>query len=67
MAVITHNPVLFTASLRMNLDPFEEHRDKEHLDAFREVYLVAKGKDELSNKLKENDTELRYAISDQGV
>ena len=67
MAVITQNPVLFTASLRMNLDPFEEHRDKEHWDAFREVYLVAKGKDELSNKLKENDTELRYAISDQGV
>ena len=29
IAVITQKPVLFTGILRMNLDPFEEHKDKE--------------------------------------
>lgn len=29
MSVITQNPVLFTSSLRMNLDPFEEHDNRD--------------------------------------
>ena len=39
MAVITQNPVLFSASLRMNLDPFEEYDDKELWDALEEAGL----------------------------
>ena len=39
MSVITQNPVLFTGSLRMNLDPFEEYDDKELWDALEEASL----------------------------
>ncbi|XP_068762329.1 ATP-binding cassette sub-family C member 4-like [Montipora capricornis] len=39
MAVITQNPVLFTASLRMNLDPFKEYQDKELWDVLEEAGL----------------------------
>ena len=39
MAVITQNPVLFTASLRMNLDPFEEYEDTELWDVLEEAGL----------------------------
>ena len=47
-AVITQNPVLFTGSLRMNLDPFEQYGDKELWDALEEVNLKA-----MVNKLPE--------------
>ena len=41
MAVITQNPVLFTGTLRMNLDPFEEHEDKEIWNALKDASLGA--------------------------
>ena len=41
MAVITQNPVLFTGSLRMNLDPFEEYEDQELWDALEKARLKA--------------------------
>ena len=56
MAVITQNPVLFTTSLRMNLDPFEEHQDKELWDALEEASLktmVEKLPRQLSEEVKE--------------
>ncbi|XP_068761708.1 ATP-binding cassette sub-family C member 4-like [Montipora capricornis] len=39
MAVITQDPVLFTASLRVNLDPFKEYEDKELWDVLEEASL----------------------------
>ena len=42
MSVITQNPVLFAGSLRMNLDPFEEHGDRELWDALEHANLKAK-------------------------
>ena len=56
MAVITQNPVLFTTSLRMNLDPFEEHQDKELWDALEEASLktmVEKLPGKLNEEVKE--------------
>ena len=56
MAVITQNPVLFTTSLRMNLDPFEEHQDKELWDALEEASLktmVEKLPRQLNEEVKE--------------
>ena len=41
MAVITQNPVLFTGSLRMNLDPFDEYGDKELWEALEQASLKA--------------------------
>ena len=59
MAVITQNPVLFTASLRMNLDPFEEHEDKELWVALEEASLrtmVEKLPRQLREEVKESGT-----------
>lgn len=39
MSVITQNPVLFTGSLRMNMDPFGEYEDEEIWDALEEASL----------------------------
>lgn len=39
MSVITQNPFLFTGSLRMNLDPFDEHDDRELWDALEQASL----------------------------
>ena len=41
MAVITQNPVLFTVTLRMNLDPFEEYEDMEIWNALKDASLGA--------------------------
>ena len=39
MSVIMQNPVLFTGSLRMNLDPFEEHDDRDLWNALEKSNL----------------------------
>ena len=41
MSVITQDPILFNGSLRMNLDPFEKHRDQEIWTALEEASLMA--------------------------
>ena len=56
MSVITQNPILFTGSLRMNLDPFQEYSDQELWDALEEASLknlVEKLPKQLSEKIKE--------------
>ena len=56
MAVITQNPILFTGSLRMNLDPFQEYSDQELWDALEEASLknmVEKLPKQLSEEIKE--------------
>jgi len=56
MSVISQDPVLFTGSLRMNLDPFEEHDDKELWDALEEASLktmVKRLPQQLSEEIKE--------------
>ena len=56
MSVITQNPILFTGSLRMNLDPFEEYADQELWDALEEASLkttVKKLPKQLSEEIKE--------------
>ena len=56
MSVISQNPVLFTGSLRMNLDPFKEHDDKELWDTLEEASLktmVKRLPKQLSEEIKE--------------
>ena len=56
MSVITQNPILFTGSLRMNLDPFQEYSDQELWDALEEASLknmVKKLPKQLSEEVKE--------------
>jgi len=56
ISVISQGPVLFTGSLRMNLDHFEEHDDKELWDALEEASLKSMVKrlpQQLSEEIKE--------------
>ena len=56
ISVITQNPILFTGSLRMNLDPFQEYSDQELWEALEEASLknmVEKLPKQLSEEIKE--------------
>ena len=59
MAVITQDPVLFSGSLRRNLDPFSLYEDHDMWSALEEVQLKTLVRDlpeQLEYKLKESGT-----------
>jgi len=39
LSIIPQTPVVFTGSIRRNLDPFDSHSDQELLDVLEEVGL----------------------------
>lgn len=43
ISIIPQEPVLFSATLRYNLDPFNEYEDKELWNALEEVSRVVQG------------------------
>ncbi|XP_070850344.1 ATP-binding cassette sub-family C member 4-like [Chaetodon trifascialis] len=51
MSIIPQDPVLFTGSMRKNLDPFNQHTDEELWNALQEVQLKA-AVEELPAKLE---------------
>jgi ATP-binding cassette subfamily C (CFTR/MRP) protein 1 len=56
ISIIPQDPVLFTGTVRFNLDPFEEHSDAEVWDALRRAYLqtyIESSKDGLQMKVEE--------------
>ena len=58
ISVLSQSPVLFSGSLRKNLDPLQKHRDDELWDALREVEL---------NRLVENlEGQLEYELLERG-
>ncbi|XP_022358424.1 multidrug resistance-associated protein 4 isoform X4 [Enhydra lutris kenyoni] len=63
MSIIPQEPVLFTGTMRKNLDPFNEHTDEELWNALTEVQLK-EAIEELPGKL---DTELAESGSNFSV
>uniref|UniRef100_A0A8D0YX13 Cystic fibrosis transmembrane conductance regulator n=1 Tax=Sus scrofa TaxID=9823 RepID=A0A8D0YX13_PIG len=63
MSIIPQEPVLFTGTMRKNLDPFNEHTDEELWDALKEVQLKEAVED-LPGKM---DTELAESGSNFSV
>ncbi|KAM9344115.1 LOW QUALITY PROTEIN: ATP-binding cassette sub-family C member 4-like [Pholidichthys leucotaenia] len=51
MSIIPQDPVLFTGTMRKNLDPFKQHTDEELWNALQEVQMKAVV-EELPNKLE---------------
>ncbi|XP_057709528.1 ATP-binding cassette sub-family C member 4-like isoform X3 [Corythoichthys intestinalis] len=51
MSIIPQDPVLFTGSMRKNLDPFSEHTDEDLWNALQEVQMRG-AVEELPNKLE---------------
>ncbi|XP_006879633.1 PREDICTED: multidrug resistance-associated protein 4 [Elephantulus edwardii] len=63
MSIIPQEPVLFTGTMRKNLDPFNEHTDEELWNALKEVQL----KEAIEDLPAKMDTELAESGSNFSV
>ncbi|KAJ5290963.1 hypothetical protein N7478_000214 [Penicillium angulare] len=59
LAIIPQNPVLFSGTVRSNLDPFQEHDDSELLSALTEV--------QYTGSTKNTSSELETPVSEGGL
>ncbi|KAF9935900.1 hypothetical protein BGZ67_002885 [Mortierella alpina] len=55
LTIIPQDPMLFTGTIRSNLDPFSDHVDSELWEALQRVHLVSSGQDSLANSDNEGD------------
>ena len=62
--LLSQDPVLFSGSLRMNLDPFDTYTDEEIWSSLELAHLkdfVSKLPDKLNHECSEGGENLRYA------
>ncbi|KAK0665534.1 multidrug resistance protein ABC superfamily, partial [Cercophora samala] len=60
LAYVPQDPVLFAETLRLNLDPYNEHTDKEVIDALRQVGLLD------SREEGGKFTDLSFSLAERG-
>ncbi|KAJ2602288.1 Transporter of the ATP-binding cassette (ABC) [Coemansia sp. RSA 1286] len=64
LTIIPQDPVLFTGTIRSNLDPFNEHGDDELWLALRRAHLLGE-EDQASTRPPSRENKLRHGINDQ--
>jgi ABC-type multidrug transport system fused ATPase/permease subunit len=65
ISIIPQDPVLFSGTLRSNLDPFDQHEDSELYDAMQRACLLDSSADELATETRKRFT-LDMTIDDEG-
>jgi ABC-type multidrug transport system fused ATPase/permease subunit len=66
LAIIPQDPVLFSGTLRSNIDPFNQQCDSTIIDALKRVHLLDSGTDEVENSgLHHADQTVRGHDSEQ--
>ncbi|KAG0272986.1 hypothetical protein BGZ95_011219 [Linnemannia exigua] len=63
LTIIPQDPMLFTGTIRSNLDPFNNHVDAELWEALQRVHLVSSGQDSLANSDNEGDDTTRSSTT----
>ncbi|ETO30634.1 hypothetical protein RFI_06484 [Reticulomyxa filosa] len=68
LAIIPQSPILFSGTLRFNLDPFQEHSDEDLWEALKKVflydYITGKKDWELEQKLQSKESASTSITSD---
>jgi ABC-type multidrug transport system fused ATPase/permease subunit len=65
LTIVPQDPVLFSGTLRINLDPFEKYTDERIWEALRMAHLqpfVANLADGLKHRVSEGGENLRYIL-----
>ncbi|CAG8820216.1 2782_t:CDS:2, partial [Racocetra persica] len=58
ITIIPQDPILFTGTIRSNLDAFSQYEDREILESLRRVHLIPSAEDVETNSFSDDNTNL---------